>query len=99
MRLMNPPPRAMDAGLACGDLPAGRLNGTTGNVLLHDEKAPRVNHRFLNEDHIDSLFEAMADATQEGVLDAPVAAGSMTGRSGRHRPALVDPLTSLSTEA
>jgi D-aminopeptidase len=84
MRLMNPPPRARDAGLACGDPPAGRLNGTTDNVLLHDEKAPRANHRFLNEDHIDSLFEAMSDATQEAVLDVPIAAGSMTGRSGHH---------------
>ncbi len=94
---MNPPPRALDAGLACGDLPAGRLNGTTGNVLLHDEKAPRVNHRFLNEDHIDSLFEAMADATQEAVLDALIAAGPMTGRDGHHRPGLLDALTSSSS--
>lgn len=58
-----------------------------------------VNHRFLNEIHIDPLFEAMADATQEAVLDALVAAGSMTGRSGHHRPALIDALTLPSTEA
>ena len=31
---------------------------------------------MLNENRIDVLFEAMADATQEAVLDALVAAGS-----------------------
>lgn len=38
----------------------------------------------------------MADATQEAVLDALVAAGPMTGRAGHSRPGLAEALKSLS---
>ena len=76
-------------GHGSGDI---ALGFTTANVLSHDEKAALVDVRILNENRIDLLFEAMAYATQEAVLDALVAAGSMTGRSGHHRPALTDAL-------
>jgi D-aminopeptidase len=76
-------------GHGSGDI---ALGFTTANVLSHDEKAALIGIRILNENRIDLLFEAMADATQEAVLDALVAAGSMTGRSGHHRPALTDAL-------
>ena len=74
-------------GHGSGDI---SLGFTTANVLSHDGKAALVDLRILSEDRIDLLFEAMADATQEAVLDALVAAGSMTGRAGHHRPALTD---------
>lgn len=74
-------------GHGSGDI---ALGFTTANVILHDEKADLIDTRTLNEDRIDLLFEAMADTTQEAVLDALVAAGSMTGRDGHHRPALTD---------
>ncbi|MGO4524141.1 P1 family peptidase [Microvirga sp. 2MCAF35] len=83
-------------GHGSGDI---ALGFTTANILSHDEKATLVGLQILNEDRIDLLFEAMADATQEAVLDALVAAGSMTGRSGHHRPGLFDILKSLSPEA
>ncbi|MGF9759313.1 P1 family peptidase [Microvirga sp. 0TCS3.31] len=76
-------------GHGSGDI---ALGFTTANVLSHDEKADLVDIRILNENRIDLLFEAMADATQEAVLDALVAAGSMTGRDGNHRPTLTDAL-------
>jgi D-aminopeptidase len=76
-------------GHGSGDI---ALGFTTANVLSHDEKAALVDIRILNEDRVDPLFEAMAEATQEAVLDALVAAGSMTGRDGHHRPALTDTL-------
>jgi D-aminopeptidase len=82
-------------GHGSGDI---ALGFTTANIMSHDEKADLVNLRILNENRIDLLFEAMADATQEAVLDALVAAGSMTGRVGHHRPGLVDTLKSLTTE-
>ncbi|MBB3019722.1 D-aminopeptidase [Microvirga lupini] len=82
-------------GHGSGDI---ALGFTTANVLSHDEKSALVEIRILNEDRIDLLFEAMADATQEAVLDALVAAGSMTGRDGRHRPALTDTLFALSSD-
>lgn len=74
-------------GHGSGDI---ALGFTTANVLSHDQKGALIDIRILNESRIDLLFEAMADATQEAVLDALVAAGSMTGRSGHHRPALTD---------
>jgi D-aminopeptidase len=76
-------------GHGSGDI---ALGFTTANVLSHNEKADLIGIRILNEDRIDLLFEAMADATQEAVLDALVAADSMTGRDGHHRPALSEAL-------
>lgn len=75
------------------------LGFSTGNILSHDEKSDLVNLRILNENRMDLLFEAMADATQEAVLDALVSAGSMTGRAGHRRPSLLDALKPLSPEA
>ncbi len=84
-------------GHGSGDI---ALGFTTANRLSHDEKAALVTIDILNENRIDLLFEAMADATQEAVLDALAAAGSMTGRDGHHRPGLADALTpSSSTKA
>jgi D-aminopeptidase len=81
-------------GHGSGDI---ALGFTTANILSHDEKAALIDVRVLNENRIDLLFEAMADATQEAVLDALIAAGSMTGRDGHHRPGLLDALTSSSS--
>ena len=78
-------------GHGSGDI---ALGFTTANTIAHDEKADLVESRVLNENRIDLLFEAMADATQEAVLDALVAARSTTGRVGHHRPALLDALNS-----
>ncbi|MBF9232907.1 DmpA family aminopeptidase [Microvirga alba] len=84
-------------GHGSGDI---ALGFSTANILFHDEKAALVDQRVLNENRIDLLFEAMADTTQEAVLDALIAAGPMTGRSGHHRPGLADALNHLrSTKA
>jgi D-aminopeptidase len=82
-------------GHGSGDI---ALGFTTGNILSHDETADLVNLRALNESRIDLLFEAMADATQEAVLDALVAAGSMTGRAEHHRSGLIDTLPPVSSK-
>jgi D-aminopeptidase len=78
-------------GHGSGDI---ALGFSTGNIVSHDQTAALVDLRILNENRIDLLFEAMADATQEAVLDALIAAGSMTGRNGHHRPGLLDTLAS-----
>lgn len=72
-------------GHGSGDI---ALGFTTANLLSHDEHSDIIEQRLLNESRIDLAFEAMADSTQEAVLDALIAAGSMTGRSGHHRPGL-----------
>jgi D-aminopeptidase len=43
---------------------------------------------ILNEQALDNLFEACAEATQEAVLDALAAAEPMVGFAGHHRPSL-----------
>jgi D-aminopeptidase len=80
-------------GHGSGDI---ALGFSTANRLSHDEKTALVTIDILNENRIDLLFEAMADTTQEAVLDALVAAGSMTGRAGHHRPGLAEALHHLS---
>ncbi|MBP2302066.1 DmpA family aminopeptidase [Azospirillum picis] len=81
-------------GHGSGDI---ALGFTTANRLGHDEAADTVALRMLNERRIDMLFEAMADATQEAVLDALAAATPVVGRDGATRPCLRDVLTSGSS--
>jgi D-aminopeptidase len=83
-------------GHGSGDI---ALGFTTGNMIAHDEQAALTELRILNESRIDLLFEAMADATQEAVLDSLVAAEPMTGRAGHHMPALRDTLVHLTRKA
>jgi D-aminopeptidase len=80
-------------GHGSGDI---ALGFTTANTLEHDEQAAITDLRILNENRIDLLFEAMANATQEAVLDSLVAAEAMTGRDGHYLPALRDALPLLS---
>lgn len=76
-------------GHGSGDI---ALGFTTGNMVDHDERHALCRQHVLNENRIDLLFEAMAEATQEAVLDALVAAGPMTGRDGHARPGLAEAL-------
>jgi D-aminopeptidase len=74
-------------GHGSGDIAVGF---TTANRVDHDERRDVVPFRALNERRIDLLFEAMAEATQEAVLDALVAATPVNGRDGHGRPCLSD---------
>ncbi len=86
--------RRAGAGLArCGSF----WGHGSGDVFLGFTTANRVPSRpsrdilaqgMLAEGRIDLLFEAAADATQEAVLDALVAADPMIGRDGHRRPGL-----------
>jgi D-aminopeptidase len=76
-------------GHGSGDI---ALGFSTANILSHDEPEDFARLGILNESRIDQLFEAMADTTQEAVLDALVAAGSMKGRAGHHRAGFGDVL-------
>lgn len=63
---------------------------STAATFDHDEARAVVPHAILNEAHIDGLFQAAAEATQEAVLNALCAAPALTGRAGHHRPSLAD---------
>ncbi|WP_293795173.1 P1 family peptidase [uncultured Bosea sp.] len=61
---------------------------TTADPIDHDQPNDLVPLRALNENRIDTLFRAAAEATQEAVLNAMVAAPATTGRDGHYRLSL-----------
>ena len=72
-------------GNGSGDI---ALAFTTANRVPHAPPRDLIPQRILAEAKIDLAFRAVADATQEAVLDALAAAEPMTGRAGHHRRAL-----------
>ena len=65
----------------------------TGNRALGERDAPFA-VRMLPNEQMDSLFEAVVDATEEAILNAMLAAETMTGRDGHMVSALdADSLT------
>lgn len=76
-------------GHGSGDLAVGF---TTAFRIAHDEVRDVIETRMLNELRIDLVFEAVADVTQEAVLDALLSSPAMVGRGGHRRPSLADAL-------
>jgi D-aminopeptidase len=74
-------------GNGSGDI---ALAFTTANRVPHDTDQDLVEHRILSEARIDRLFQSAAEGTQEAVLDALAAAGSMVGRHGHRRVGLAE---------
>ena len=72
-------------GHGSGDLAIGF---TTANRIDHDAKADTAGIRVLNENRIDLAFQAVAEATQEAVMDALAASDTTFGRAGHKRPGL-----------
>lgn len=63
---------------------------TTADPVEHSPKGPFAQQRRLDDAHIDLAFRAVAEATQEAVLNALCEAPATLGRSGRSYPALSD---------
>ncbi|MXQ12156.1 P1 family peptidase [Microvirga makkahensis] len=61
---------------------------TTGNTVEHDSTNAVANMRILNENRIDLLFRAAAEATQEAVLNSMLSAEDFVGRDGATRVSL-----------
>ncbi len=74
-------------GHGSGDI---ALAFSTATRLAHDERRDIVPMQRLNEQRIDLLFRAAAEATQEAALNALCAATALVGRAGNARPALAD---------
>lgn len=68
------------------------LGFTTANRTPHDAKSDLLPLRALAEGRIDLLFEAVAEATQEAVLDALAASPDTVGFRGHARPGLAGAL-------
>ena len=73
----------------------------SGDIALAFSTAGRIDHHqtgdfvtltVLTENRIDLAFRAAAEATEEAVLNAMLAAPATTGRDGHHRPSLADVL-------
>jgi D-aminopeptidase len=62
----------------------------TAHRVPHDADQDLIDQRVLAELRIDRLFQAAAEATQEAILDALVAAGTMVGRNGHRRIGLAE---------
>lgn len=65
---------------------------STSGRIAHHERAGIVPIEILNENLIDLPFRAAAEATQEAVLNAMLAAPETLGRDGNRRPSLADAL-------
>lgn len=63
---------------------------STASRIAHFEEADLVPLVVLNENRIDLAFRAAAEATQEAVLNAMLAAPETVGRDGNRRPSLAD---------
>jgi D-aminopeptidase len=75
-------------GNGSGDI---ALAFSTAQRVPHDADQDLIDQRILAENRIDRLFQAAAaEATQEAVLDALVAAGTMVGRNGYRRIGLTE---------
>jgi D-aminopeptidase len=68
---------------------------TTANRIQHFEKKPVIAWQALAETRIDIAFRAAAEATEEAVIDAMLAAEPMIGRDGNRRDSLRDYLDLL----
>ncbi len=61
---------------------------STSNVIPHYPKEPTYNLTHLADSHINPLFTATVEATEEAILNALTMATSVTGRDGRRIEAL-----------
>ncbi|WP_175614874.1 P1 family peptidase [Piscibacillus halophilus] len=66
-------------GNGSGDLVIGF---STANKIPHDRQNELQSFKAIHEEDIDQAFQAVADATEEAILNSMVAAKTMTGRSG-----------------
>ncbi len=79
-------------GHGSGDL---AIAFTTADPVAHTPQEPFQPVRRLDDNHIDKVFQAAAEATSEAVLNAMCAAKPASGRDGRHFPSLGDWLAAL----
>jgi D-aminopeptidase len=83
-------------GHGSGDVAIGF---TVARRIQHNEKRDVVPAAMLSERRMDPVFEAVAGATQEAVLDSMLSSPAMTGRDGHHRSCLADALADVATGA
>jgi D-aminopeptidase len=63
---------------------------STANVIEKEEKQDIVSIKLINEDKINPIFRAVAEATEEAVLNSMVTANRLVGYKGNKRETLKD---------
>ncbi|MEM7218674.1 MAG: P1 family peptidase [Pseudomonadota bacterium] len=61
---------------------------STANADAHQEAVRLSSMRFIPNEHLDPLFTAVVEATDEAIVNALIANEDMTGRDGHHVAAL-----------
>ncbi|SCY94451.1 DmpA family aminopeptidase [Alkaliphilus peptidifermentans] len=61
---------------------------TTANKINHYEEDKIINIQMVNEAHIDMIFQATVEATEEAILNSMIAADTIFGRNGHYRKSL-----------
>ena len=61
---------------------------STGNVIPHYPKTPTFTMTHIADTHINPLFQATVEATEEAILNALLQATTMIGRDGRRYDAI-----------
>lgn len=74
-------------GHGSGDI---MLGFSTGNRFNKDETAPTVTVEQLNENNLDEVFEAAAEATEEAILNSLSMAHTVKGYNGNVRYSFTD---------
>ncbi len=64
------------------------ISFSTANRIKHYEEQDIIIMKLINENKINLLFRAAAEATEEAVLNSMVASEAVTGRSGNRRETL-----------
>jgi D-aminopeptidase len=72
-------------GNGSGDI---ALGFTTTHRIGHYEKDPIISIEMLNENEIDGVFRAVAEATEEAILNSMICAETTVGREGHTRVSL-----------
>jgi len=62
---------------------------STANRIPHDNDG-LINIKTVHDDDLDQVFDAVADATEESVLNSMITAKSVVGRDGHIRKSLVE---------
>jgi D-aminopeptidase len=68
---------------------------STGNKVLHYEPNKIVNIRRLNENYINLIFRAVAESTEEAILNSLITAKTTIGRDGNKRNSLKEYIEKL----
>jgi D-aminopeptidase len=58
------------------------LGFTTANKVPHEDEAICTQHTVIHDHHLDPVFQAVADSTEEAILNSMITSSTTVGRNG-----------------